>query len=106
VAKEGGSGARLKAAQERWQKQINSYKAELPEQKTKAEELDKKSVDAEKESVNVHHKADRFDLGELAVELALILSSIAVLTKRRAYWIGSIVVAVVGGVIAATGFFA
>ena len=106
MANEAGSSARLKAAEERWKKQVDSYKEELPEQKKKAEELDKKSQEAEKESVLVHHKADRFDMGELAVELALILSSIAVLTKRKAYWIGGIVFAIIGTAIAATGFFA
>jgi hypothetical protein len=105
LAKEGGSDARRKAALERWSDQLGKYDKELPEQKKKAEDLDKKSEDAEKLSVHIHHQADRFDVGELSVELALILSSIAVLTRRRNYWISGIVFAVIGVVIASTAFF-
>lgn len=105
LAKESGSDARRRAAQERWDKQLADYKDELPAQKTKAEELDKKSAETEKLSIHIHHQADRFDVGELSVELALILSSIAVLTRRRPYWISGIVFAVIGVAIASTGFF-
>jgi len=104
IPKEAGSDARRKTAQERWNGQFAKYKDELPVQRKKAEELDKKSEAAEQGSIHVHHQADRFDLGELAVELALILSSIAVLTKRRSYWIGGMVFAAVGAGLAATGF--
>lgn len=106
VGKQGGSDAARRAAQERWNKQLGEYKEALPAQKKRAEELDKKSEDAEKESVHVHHQADRYDLGELFVELALILSSIAVLTRRKPYWYAGMFFAVVGVVIAATGFVA
>jgi len=104
VAKESGAAGRLREAQDRWNGQLAKYKTELPEQKQRAEEFDKLSAQAELQSEHVHHQADRFDLGELAVELALILSSIAILTKRRAYWLGSIVFAGVGAGIAATAF--
>jgi hypothetical protein len=104
VTKEGGSETRRKAAAERWQKQVDKYEQELPEQKKRAEELDAKSVAAVKQSEHVHHQADRFDVGELAVELALILSSIAVLTKRRPYWYAGIAFACAGSAVAATGF--
>lgn len=104
LGKQGGGEALRKAAMERWQKQVAKYDEELPKMMKDAEELDKKSEAAELESERVHHRADRFDVGELAVEMALILSSIAVLTKRRAYWFGGIVFAVVGTGIAGTGF--
>jgi hypothetical protein len=104
VAKEGGTESKRKAAQARWQMQLDSYKTELAEQKARAEALDRKSEQAVEDSEIFHHRADRFDLGELGVEMALILSSIAVLTKRRSYWIGGIVFAVLGSVVAATGF--
>jgi hypothetical protein len=104
VGKEGGSDALRKTAQARWDKQLGEYKDELPAQKLRAEELDKQSEAAEKESIRIHARADRYDFGELFVELALILSSIAVLTRRKPYWIAGIVFAVVGVAVAATGF--
>jgi Domain of unknown function (DUF4337) len=106
LAKEAGSSARLKTAQDRWKQQVDSYKEELPEQKKRAEELDKKSVESEEASELAHHKADRFDMGELGVEMALILSSIAMLSKRKSYWYGGIAFALAGVAIAASGFFA
>ncbi len=53
-----------------------------------------------------HHQTYYFDLGELGVELALVLSSVAILTKRAAYWYGGMAVGAVGLVIVALGFFA
>jgi hypothetical protein len=104
VAKEGGASAKLQAARERWTGQQSKYKTELPEQRQRAENFDKQADAAELEAEQVHRQADRFDLGELGVELALILSSIAILTKRRGYWLGSIGFATVGAGIAATAF--
>ena len=40
-----------------------------------------------------------FDLGELGVELALVLSSIAILTKAAGYWYGGLVVCAAGLVV-------
>src|ERR1041384_7927503 len=47
-------------------------------------------------SKHKHHQADYFDLGELGVELALVLSSVAILTKRPGYWYGGIGIGLVG----------
>jgi Domain of unknown function (DUF4337) len=50
-----------------------------------------------------HHRADHFDTGELGVELALVLCSIAVLTKRYAYWFFGMGFGVVGIILGLTG---
>ena len=57
------------------------------------------------ESHFAHDKGSRFDLGELAVELGLVLCSVAILTKRRDFWYAGIVAAVIGAVVAATVLF-
>jgi hypothetical protein len=49
--------------------------------------------------------ADRFDFGDVCLEAALVITSVTLLTKRRFYWGVGIVLACVGLVIAATGFF-
>ena len=56
-------------------------------------------------SEHKHHQADYFDLGELGVELALVLSSVAILTKRPGFWSGGLAVGVVGLIFVAIGFF-
>jgi hypothetical protein len=53
-----------------------------------------------------HHQAFYFDLGELGVELALVLSSVAILTKRPGYWYSGLGVGLVGLFAVALGFFA
>ena len=52
-------------------------------------EKDKLQEDAHKleEEVQVQQrKGDRFDLGEALLEIALVITSITLLTKRRAFW--------------------
>jgi hypothetical protein len=52
-----------------------------------------------------HHQADFFDLGELGVELALVLASVAILTKRSSYWYFGLAVGAIGLICVARGFF-
>ena len=47
-----------------------------------------------------HLKSNLFDLGELGIELALVLCSIAVLTKRSTFWLTGIAVGIVGFLVA------
>ena len=84
-------------AQAFWKDKIDNYKSKLPELKAEAETL-------EKESHLYHDRSLRFDYGELAIELALVLCSVAVLTKLRGFWYGGIVAGVIGLVIGLTAF--
>jgi hypothetical protein len=59
----------------------------------------------QEESEHKHHQADFFDFGELGVELALVLASVAILTKRPPFWYGGIAVGLFGLVIVLMGFF-
>lgn len=48
-------------------------------------------------------RADRFDLGEVFLEIALVVTSITLLTDRRGYWYMGMVLAAVGVVFAISG---
>ncbi len=50
-------------------------------------------------------RADRFDLGEVFLEIALVVTSITLLTEKRAYWYLGFVFAAIGLVAAASGCF-
>ncbi len=50
-------------------------------------------------------RTDRFDLGEVLLEIGLVITSITLLTRSRFYWYVGIAFAVVGIVAAASGFF-
>ncbi|MGA2252762.1 DUF4337 domain-containing protein [Terracidiphilus sp.] len=70
---------------------------DLKEEQDKAEALEKKVDKAEK-------KANRFDLGETLLEIGLVITSITLLTKSRAYWYFGLAFALAGIVMAALAF--
>jgi hypothetical protein len=88
-------GEKLK---ENYKKEAERYSEEQKEIETEAREL-------ENETVSERQKANRFDLGEILLEAALVITSITLLTKWRAFWFTGIVLGLVGIVIASTGFF-
>ena len=95
-------------AEAMWTKDVAKYAQELPEMevegKKKAERakgLDQQAEGKLHEAHFVHRQADRLDVGHLAVELGLVLASIAVLTKRRAFWFSGITACLIG--LAVTG---
>jgi len=79
-------------------------KPEMESLKHMAEQLDEKAAALNEESEHIHHVADRFDTSELALSFALVLCSVAVLTKRPLYWYLGIAVGVVGFIVAAWGY--
>ena len=98
---------------QRWSAQIQKYEEhDLPDLKAKAEALEAKAHELENESATViakgyrlHHQEGRLDLAELALELALIACSLAVLTKWSSFWYGGIVLGVVGAAVVVSAQF-
>jgi len=69
-------------------------------------------VDVSKEAKNLEEErdltvrqADRFDGGEALLEIGLVICSITLLTKRKAFWLSGVLIGVLGAAMAATGFF-
>ena len=67
----------------------------------KAKELDAKAdgIRAKADKVkddaeHVHHQADRLDIAHLLAEIGLVICSVAVLTKKKAFWFAGILAAV------------
>ncbi len=88
---------------EKWDKDIKKYAEELPGMETDgkklgvdAQKLTKKAEEMMGKAEHAHHQADWLDYAHLAVELGLVLCSIAVLTKRKGFWFSGIVVSIVG----------
>jgi hypothetical protein len=77
-------------------KEVAKYEHEVKEIEKEARELTDKAKEFDKEAVHAHHMSNRFDLGELGVELALVFCSLAVLTKRKPFWYSGMLVGVVG----------
>jgi hypothetical protein len=89
--------AQADKVREKYQKEAERYTKEQAE----IEELAK---DLEKDSALQQRKADRFDLGEVFLEIALVISSLALLSRKRFYWFLGIVSGLAGLAVAATGF--
>jgi hypothetical protein len=113
-AKAEGTEEQSKKTMDFWSKKIANYEKELPVMMAEAKALVKKGEDAQKKaeeelahskedlekSHEAHARGDRFDLAELGVEMALVLCSLAVLTKRRSFWLTGMGIGSVGSLIA------
>ena len=86
------------AVREKYLKEVERYEGDKDEISDKAKEL-------EKERDLISRRADRFDGGEALLEVGLVICSITLLTKRRAFWFAGIFVGALGVSMAATGLF-
>ncbi len=84
---------------------VDKYDKKLPQIEEEARQIAEKGEDYLKESHHAHDRADRFDFGELGLQLAVVLCSLAILTKGRGFWYVGLVSAALGCAIAATGYF-
>ena len=81
-----------------YRKQADDYKKEQGEISDKAKEF-------ESDSAHAQRKADRFDLGEVFLEVALVISSLALLSRKRIFWFLGIASGLAGLGTAVTGLF-
>ena len=86
------------AVRDKYLKEVERYESDKGEISDKAKEL-------EKERDLTSRRADRFDGGEALLEVGLVICSITLLTKRRAFWFAGMVVGALGVVMALTGLF-
>jgi hypothetical protein len=81
------------------------YRAEADRYKEDQKELDAKAHELEKEFDLAHRKTDRFDLAEVLLEIALVITSITLLSGRRLFWHAGMVLAIAGIATAISGWF-
>ena len=80
------------------------YEAALEHYKSHKEDVSKEARDLETERDLAGRRADRFDGGEALLEVGLVICSLTLLTKRRLFWLGGMVIAAGGVAMALTGF--
>jgi len=78
------------------------YRAEADRYKEEQKDLDKEARATETETELTRRKADRFDLGEVFLEIALVVTSITLLSGRRIFWHVGMLMAIAGIVAAAS----
>jgi hypothetical protein len=82
------------------------YSGEAERYKNEQKEIEDKANEMEKEVGTERRRADRFDLAEVFLEIALVITSITLLSGRRIFWSTGVVLAVIGLIIAGAGFAA
>jgi hypothetical protein len=80
------------------------YQQEAERYTKEQAEIEEQAKDLEGESARAQRKADRFDLGEVFLEIALVISSLALLSRKRFYWFLGMILGFAGLGVAATSF--
>jgi hypothetical protein len=82
----------------KYQKEVDRYAAEQ-------KDIEAEATQAEAEVKVEQRRADRFDLGEVLLEAALVICSITLLTRKRAFWILGAALGLCGVAIGVAGLF-
>jgi hypothetical protein len=80
------------------------WEQDTKEIEEKARELQERAKDLQAEAHHAHLHSNRFDLGELGVEMALVLCSLAVLTRRAPFWHAGMGIGALGFAVAMSAF--
>ena len=82
---------------------LEKYEKDIERYDSDKEDISEKAKELEKERDLVSRRADRFDGGEALLEIGLVICSITLLTKRKAFWFGGGLIGILGIALAATG---
>ena len=93
-------------------KNIGQFRSEVEKRlKEKAAEYGGELSEIMKEAKDAEHEADvgskindRCDHGSLAMQIAIVLASVSILARSRAFWIASIVLGLIGIAVGVTAF--
>lgn len=78
------------------------YQAEAERYAEEQKELDAEARKLEAESEHERKRGDRYDLAEVFLEIALVVTSITLLSGKRSFWYGGMVMGAIGVVIVVT----
>jgi hypothetical protein len=80
---------KTEALREKYLKETDRYEKEKDEVSEQAKEL-------EKERESSSRRADRYEAGQVILEIALIICSLTLLTKKRIFWLSGIALGLIG----------
>jgi len=81
------------------------YKTEIERYEKDKDQISEKAKELENERAVVSRKEDRFDAGEVVLDIALIICSLTLLTRIKAFWYSGMAIGTVGFFIGISGFF-
>ena len=89
-----------------------AVQAKLADYKTRLDKSSKDQADEQEKAKDLEHevnlaerRADRYDLGEALLQIAVVLSSITLLTRQRTYFLLGLALGVAGLAFAASAIF-
>jgi uncharacterized protein YhaN len=97
AAPAGADPAKRREKRESYAKQAEKYRDEVAE-------INKEATKLEHARDLQEHRADRYDGGEVLLEIALVLASLTLLTRKNMYWAVSLLLAIAGTVVVGSGF--
>lgn len=84
------------------EKKLEDYKKHSEKWTDELTEEQKQAKEFEAEVAKAEHQAGRYDLGEALLQIAVVLSSITLLTRQRLFFVGGLTLGVAGAIIAAS----
>lgn len=96
-------GALAPADKEKTAALHEKYLTEVERYEKEKDQISEQAKDFEKERDQVQRHADRYDAGEVFLEIGLIICSFTLLTKKKGFWFAGIVLGLVGVITAASG---
>jgi len=82
----------------------DKYKNEIERYDQEQKDIQSEANKLEEEVKLERKRGDRFDIGEVCLECALVICSITLLTKRRLYWGFGLTLGITGVAFALSGF--
>jgi Domain of unknown function (DUF4337) len=82
----------------------DKYSKEIDRYRDQQKDIQADAKNAEADVKREGHRADRFDLGEVMLEAALVICSITLLTRKRLFWALGLLLGIAGVAIASAGF--
>lgn len=92
----------LEGKNEKAEQVAKRFEHDIAKYSEEKDEIQKEARSLEGELVYESRRANRFDLGEVFLEISLVVTSITLLTGRRLYWGLGIIFATIGIAVAAT----
>ena len=87
------------------QKLLAGYGTEIKRLEAEGKEIQAKGDDLMAESKRLASKAGVLDLGEIALQIAIVLCSITIITEQNLFARAGVIIAVVGALVALWGVF-
>ena len=84
---------------------LDSTKAEAEKYDKQKDEIQSEARKLENEATLARRRADRFDLGEVFLEIALVITSITLLSGRKFFWWMGMASGLLGVIVAASHMF-